>query len=134
MVEVNRFKGIIKKLFGLALALNVIAGSVSYLAASNFNTHFLIFGVVASLIILAFLIRLITAYSSDLRRLGEIAVQGTWIWTSLSFVYIVMAPAKIYGFTLTYLITIEVIGFALLIMGFYTLLRIERETGAHLSI
>jgi len=94
-----------------------------------------VFSIVGLVLTLIFEARIaLLSRSASIRRLGEAGVQGAWVWTSFSLVYITMSPASIYGASLWALAGLEIIGFVMLALGAYILLEIKRETGVYLSV
>ena len=121
--------------FSVAAVLFVVGGAVGYLGASAYREQFLAFSIAGLLLTLAFEARVaLLSRSADARRVGEAGVQGAWVWTSLSLVYITMSPASVYGVEPWALAALEAVGVVMLLLGAYILLRIKRETGVYLSV
>ncbi len=127
-------KRFVMVVFSITSLLFIIGAIVGYVGATNYTIHLVAFSVAGLLLTLASLARVTITPEGATERLGEVSVQGTWIWTSLSLVYITMSPASIYGTHPWALAILEVVGFVMLAFGAYTLFRIKRDTGVYLSI
>lgn len=130
----GEYKRFAATIFAVAAALILLAGGAATAGASNFKNHFAYFAVVASILVGVNALRLNSCVDCDVRRLGEIGVQGGWLLTSFSLVYITLAPAKIYSLSTASLVVTEILGLILLVMGAYLLLKTKKETGVALSI
>ena len=130
----QEFKSFSVKMNTIATILFIINGIIASTGAQQYGSHFLIFGVVALILLGLNTLRLAKFTGDDITRVGEVTVQGGWIWTSFSLVYITMAPAGIYEMIPSYMAVVEVIGVVLLFSGVYVLLKAKKETGVALSV
>ncbi|MDJ0269005.1 MAG: hypothetical protein NXY59_00345 [Aigarchaeota archaeon] len=69
----------------------------------------------------------------DVKSLGEAAIQGLWITTSLGLVYLTLAPAAYFALPQTSVAVIMLAGAITTITGAVTLYRISKTTGVGLS-
>ncbi len=123
-----------KKVYAIPIILFPAGGAVFYATAENYNTHMLVFSIIVTIFMILAAIRVGMKEKQGTKSLGEAVVQGGWLWTSFSLVYITLSPAKIYGLSTTGLGLIEVIGVILLVTGVYVLLKAKKETGVMLTV
>ncbi|MCE4612762.1 MAG: hypothetical protein F7C07_02885 [Desulfurococcales archaeon] len=129
--ELKRRYTTYKALAGLLL---FVVGLAAFASADSYRSHFIVAAVVTSVLVWLNSLRLSNCRNCSERRVGEIAVQGGWLWTSFSLAYASIVPAKIYGIEGAALALVEAISVALLLGGAYFLLRVKKETGAALTI
>lgn len=127
------FKKFSVRLSIIAAVLFLINGMIASAGSQQFGTHFLAFGIIAFILLALNTVRL-TRLGGDLKKVGEVTIQGGWIWTSFSLVYITMAPAGVYRMSANFMAVVVLIGFILLLSGAYVLYRTKNETGVALSI
>ncbi len=72
--------------------------------------------------------------SSELKQVGEKAVQTLWLSTSLGLVALTMPPAPYFELSQFAIATFMVIGAIFLLLGTYSLMKIRKFTGVYLSI
>lgn len=118
----------------LAGLLLLVVGILAFAGAGSYRSHFIVAAVITSVLVWLNALRLLNCRDCSERRVGEIAVQGGWLWTSFSLAYASIAPAKIYGMDGAALAAVEAISVALLLGGAYFLARVKRETGAALTV
>jgi hypothetical protein len=131
--SVEEFKRFSVRMNGIAAVLFLINGVIASAGSQQYGSHFLAFGVVAFILLALNTFRL-TRLSDDLKKVGEITVQGGWLWTSFSFVYITIAPAGVYKMSAGFMAVVVFIGIILLLSGIYVLQRTKKETGVALSV
>ncbi|MCE4598795.1 MAG: hypothetical protein F7C81_01180 [Desulfurococcales archaeon] len=118
----------------LAGFLLLVTGVTAFASSSNFKSHFLFMGIITALFMGLNVARLAVCRGCNEKRLGEIAVQGGWLWTSFSLAFLSLAPAKIYGLPTVSLAVVELLSVFLLLSGAYFLFLVKRETGVALSV
>jgi hypothetical protein len=111
-----------------------IVGLLGFIGAESFKGHFIAAALATSLLVWASAARLASCRGCGERRLGEIAVQGGWLWTSFSLAYASLAPARIYNMDGPVLALVEAISLALLVGGALFLLIVKQETKAALTV
>ncbi len=122
------------KSLAVSAVLFLVAGLVAAAGAQEFGPHLAYFAVASAILVGINVARLKYCSGCDIRRVGEISVQAGWLVTSLSLVYITMAPAKIYSMKTFNLAVTEALGLALLAIGAALLIKTKRETGVSLSV
>ncbi len=122
------------KSLSASTVLFLVTGLIAATGAQAFSSHFAYFAVASALLVGVNVARLKYCSGCDVKRVGEIAVQAGWLVTSLSLVYITMAPAKIYSMNTVNLTITEALGLILLMIGATLLLKTKKETGVSLSI
>ncbi len=133
-MEENVNKNFYEKAFIASAILFLLGGIAFFETSQQFQTHLLVFGVTASLIVAASALRIRSRAKMGSKAVGEAVIQGGWLWTSLSLVYVLMPPAKIYKVTTIGEFSTIIIGVILAIGGVYTMIKAKRETGVHLTI
>lgn len=118
----------------ISAILFLITGLIAAAGARHFGSHFAYYAVASAVIVGLNTLRVMQCSGCEVKRVGEVAVQAGWLVTSLSLVYITLAPAKIYSMNRAYLAITEVLGVILLVLGATLLYKAKKEAGVPLSI
>jgi len=130
--EINTARAFFTKVNLIALVLGIIVLILSLLSSPKAQTLFSIYAIILIVIILLGHFRVNRA--TDLKQVGERAVQTLWLWTSLGLVALTMPPAPYFEFSQPIMAALILIGAILIIAGVYALLKIRKLTGVYLSV
>jgi len=130
--EINTARVFFTRVNLIALVLSIIILILSLLSSPKAQTLFSIYAII--LIVIILLGHLRVSRSSDLKQLGERAVQTLWLWTSLGLVALTMPPTPYFEFDQLIMAAMITIGAILIIAGVYALLKIRKLTGVYLSV
>ena len=130
--EINTARAFFTKVNLIALMLSIIILILSLLSSPKAQTLFSIYAIILIVIILLGHFRVNRA--TDLKQVGERAVQTLWLWTSLGLVALTMPPAPYFEFSQPIMAALILIGAILIIAGVYALLKIRKLTGVYLSV
>ncbi len=70
----------------------------------------------------------------DVRGIAASAIQTLWVSTSMGLGYIVTANAPYFQIPQAYAVVLFAIGWVMLLFGFYSLLKLSKESGVPLAV
>jgi hypothetical protein len=88
--------------------------------------------VLATTIIYAILVEL--KDNNDIKGIATSAIQALWISTSMGLGYIVTAYAPYFQIPSAHATTLFIIGWVMLLLGMYSLLKLSKESGVSLAV